>query len=287
MRVIPFHLSLLCIVLGLFVVAASAETPMPSCPAKGGPLTGKFSGYTVRMVRSSNRGFRCQAFVVEPGSKAPHGKAVAKDWALSINPLSGSDVNGDGKPDLIVEGFSGGAHCCYTYSIYSLSEGLPLLRVIRNQVPVSFVKRDAGGVEVRTGDGVFDYFLLPHVSAVIPELYLRLDGDKLVDIGAEHTADYDKLIEKARIELKPDEVEKLKSSNYNQKMLIDQLDTVQKVLTIVLNYVYSGREEQAWHALDEMWPSSDVDRVKNLIRERRSRGLMAQAEKKSAAADHP
>jgi len=29
--------------------------------------------------------------------------------------------------------------------------------------------------------------------------------------------------------------------------------TVKRVLTIVLNYLYSGREPQAWQALDEMW----------------------------------
>jgi len=83
--------------------------------------------------------------------------------------------------------------------------------------------------------------------------------------------------------LTPADIDKLKKSNYSQNMLIDQLPTVQKVLTIVLNYLYSGREEQAWHALEEMWPSSDVDRVKNLIQERRARGLIAQAEKKTAA----
>ena len=282
MRTMVWQISLLCAGLLFLVAGASGEMPMPTCPSKGGPQTGKYSGYTVRMVHSSNRGFRCQALVAEPGSKGQRGKAVAKDWALTIDRISGSDVNGDGKPELVVEGFSGGAHCCYTYHIFSLSEGIPQVREIRNQVPVKFVKRDQGDVEVRTGDGVFDYFLLPHVSAVIPELYLRLDGNRLVDIGGEHVADYDKLIEKARSELTPADIDKLRKSNYSQNMLIDQLPTVQKVLTIVLNYLYSGREKQAWEALEEMWPSSDLDRVKNLIQERRGRGLIVQAEKKTA-----
>jgi hypothetical protein len=277
MRSIVWHFSSTCFAVLVLLSGARAQTASPTCPAsKGGPLSGKYAGYTVRLVRSSNRGLRCEAFVAAPGSKTPQGKAVAKDWAISINPLSGSDVNGDGKPELIVQGFSGGAHCCYTYRIFALSEGLPLVREIRNQVPVVFTKRE-GSAEVRTADGVFDYFLLPHSNAVIPELFLRLDGDKLVDVGAEHVADYDKLIEKARSELTAEEVDKLRKANYSQNMLIDQLPAVQKVLTIVLNYLYSGREQQAWHALDEMWPSSDVDRVKNLIRERRSRGLLAQA----------
>jgi hypothetical protein len=34
-----------------------------------------------------------------------------------------------------------------------------------------------------------------------------------------------------------------------------------KVLEIVWAYLYSGREQQAWDALAEMWPSSDLDRI--------------------------
>jgi hypothetical protein len=64
-------------------------------------------------------------------------------------------------------------------------------------------------------------------------------------------------------------------------MLIDQLPTVKKVLMMVLNYLYSGREDRAWQALGEMWPPADVERVKKLILERRSRGLLSQVAQKS------
>jgi hypothetical protein len=112
---------------------------------------------------------------------------------------------------------------------------------------------------------------------------MRLDGDRLVDLGAEHLADYDREIEKARSELTPEERDKLKNSIYSQGMLFDQLPTVQKVLTIVLNYLYSGRQDDAWHTLDEMWPPADKERVEKLILERRSRGLLSQMSEKPKA----
>jgi hypothetical protein len=62
------------------------------------------------------------------------------------------------------------------------------------------------------------------------------------------------------------------------------MPAVRKAMTVVLNYLYSGREEQAWQALDEMWPPADATRVKQLILERRSRGLLFQAKPKAAAA---
>jgi hypothetical protein len=108
-----------------------------------------------------------------------------------------------------------------------------------------------------------------------------LDGDQLVDVSSEHITDYDHEVEKARSELTPDELDKLKKSTYSQGMLFDQLPAVQKVLTIVLNYLYSGRQDEAWKALDEMWPPSDKERVEKLILERRSRGLLSQTTDKS------
>jgi hypothetical protein len=272
--------SILCLLLlgagMLFILpGAHAEKPSLECPTqKGDPQVRKYSGYSLRLAQLSGRGNRCQALLTAPGAKAP--KKVARDWALSINEISGTDINGDEKPDLVVQGYSGGAHCCYTYWIVGLTQGLPLIREIRNQVPVIFTTRDDGRVELHTGDGVFDYFLVPHANAVIPQLFLRLEGDKLVDLGPEHLADYDRAIEKARSQLSAEELEKIRKSKYSEGMLFDQLLTVQKVMTIVLNYLYSGREEEAWHSLDQMWPESDRDRVKKLILERRSRGFITQ-----------
>lgn len=257
-----------------------AEKSPLQCPSsKGDPLVRRYSGYSVRLTQLSARGNRCQALLTAPGGKAS--KKVATDWALSVNEVSGADLNGDGKPDLVVQGYSGGAHCCYTYRIVGLTQGLPLIREIHNQVPVVFKTGDDGKVELDTGDGVFDYFLVPHANAVIPQLFLRLEGNKLVDLGPEHLADYDREIEKARSELSAEELEKLKKSNYSEGMLFDQVLTVQKVMTIVLNYLYSGRQDEAWHSLDQMWPESDRERVKKLILERRSRGFITQIEEKS------
>jgi hypothetical protein len=282
------RLALCLLVLGggmfLMLPTANAQKPSLVCPApKGQPQVRQFSGYTVRLSSSSVRGNRCFASVTPPGNKATAAKKVATDWAISISALSGTDVNNDGKPELIVQEYSGGAHCCYTYLIIGLRDGLPLIREIRNQVPVTFKTREDGGVELNTGEGVFDYFLVPHANSVIPRIYMRLDGDRLVDVGSEHIADYDREIEKARGELTPEELDKLKKSTYSQGMLFDQLPTVQKVLTIVLNYLYSGRQDQAWRGLDEMWPPADKERVENLILERRSRGLLSQASEKPKA----
>jgi hypothetical protein len=49
-----------------------------------------------------------------------------------------------------------------------------------------------------------------------------------------------------------------------------------KTLEIVWCYLYSGREQEAWRTLAEMWPAADVDRIRAAIVSARARGISAQ-----------
>jgi hypothetical protein len=256
-----------------FLVPAHAQTAF-ECPAsKNYQRAHRIDGYLVRMLPGpKGTPYRCRGTVTPPQGRRV---TVAQEWALSVDDISGNDINGDGIPKVVFDAFSGGEKCCYLYWIVSLEKKPQVLREIRNQVPLVFRKRTDGGTEIRTGEGSFDLFFLPHSEAVIPEMVLRLEGDRLVDVSSEYREEYDRQIAQARGELTPADLEKFRRSNYNEKMFIDQLPTVKRVLTVVLNYLYSGREEQAWQALDEMWPPSDKERVQGLIMERRARGLLA------------
>jgi hypothetical protein len=265
---------LFCLLILFSTVLVSAETNFACPTSKDYQRVRRIGGYSVQMLPGPrNTPYRCRGTIRPPNGVRV---TVAKEWALTIDDISGADVNGAGGSDVVFDAFTGGEHCCYIYWIVGLKKKPEVIRQFRNQVPLVFRKRPDGGTEIRTGEGSFDLFMLPHSSAVIPQMVLRLQGTQLVDISAEHKEEYDLQIEKARKELSPADLQKFRESRYNQKMFADQLTTVKAVLTIVLNYLYSGREPEAWQALDEMWPPSDKDRVRGLILERRARGLLAQ-----------
>ncbi|MFZ0771588.1 MAG: hypothetical protein WCA49_15515 [Candidatus Sulfotelmatobacter sp.] len=269
-----FRLRYLILLFFSFLLAAAHAKTTFDCPAsKDYQRVHRINGYLVQMLPGPKKTpYRCRGTITPPkGARV----TVAQEWALSIDEISGNDINGGGTPDVVFDAFSGGENCCYLYWIVSLKKKPEVIREIRNQVPLVFRKRPDGGTEIRTGEGSFDLFFLPHSASVIPELVLRLDGDQLVDIGSEYREEYDRQIAKARSELSAADLEKFRQSRYNQKMFADQLSTVKRVLTVVLNYLYSGREQQAWQALDEMWPPSDKERVRGLILERQARGLLA------------
>jgi hypothetical protein len=272
-----------------FAVAADSGNVCPDSADYQQPQ--HFNGYLVQIVpgvrprgkdedntksNNSNKArfeFRCLA-TITPAKGVR--KVVGKDWTMAIDAVSGSDVNGAGKPDVVFDGHTSGARCCYEYWIASLSNPPRLIRQLRSQLPGEFQKNSQGMVEIRIPDAAFQFFMLPADQAAMPQVFFRLEGNKLLDVSSEHQAEYDEQISQARSELSPDELAKFRQSRYNDKLFMDQFPAVKGVLTIVLDYLYSGREEQAWQALQEMWPESDQERVKSTILERRARGIVNQ-----------
>jgi len=49
-----------------------------------------------------------------------------------------------------------------------------------------------------------------------------------------------------------------------------------KALEIVWDYLYSGRESQAWASLAEMWPDSDMARIRTAIVDAHAHGILSQ-----------
>jgi hypothetical protein len=51
-----------------------------------------------------------------------------------------------------------------------------------------------------------------------------------------------------------------------------------KVLEIVWSYLYSGREQEAWRSVREMWPAGDSRRIRAETMNARARGIRAQTD---------
>ena len=246
------------------------------CRAGEGRVTKKVAGFEIVLGRDPDdetHEASCQATVFDPDQKAIF---TEHDWGFFIV-LAGEDVNGDGVSDVILEGYSGGAHCCWTYYFISLGAHPGRITQFENQRDLSAFRNPKNGrIEFATLDGAFDYFDdLCHACTPFPAVYLRLDGSRFVDIGPEHIADYDEIITEQKKTLTARELQRFRALQTKPTEAEGKGETIFKVLTIVFAYLYSGREAQAHRALQDMWPPSDLERMWELILETRRNGVLS------------
>lgn len=221
---------------------------------------------------------RCVAAVVSNSGKKT---VVARYWALSWLTATGTDVKGDGTPDAIVEGYSGGAHCCWVYWFVSLGTKPETYQRLENERDIEIDQRHMGHTFLRTQDGAFDYFDgLCHACSPFPDVVLELRGRRLSDISSRFVAKYDQEIARAKHTFEHEDGEEfaaLTDFRPAERELGGRYEDAQSAaLTVVLAYLYSGREVQAWQSLDAMWPVSDRARMKELILKTRAKGILSQ-----------
>jgi hypothetical protein len=176
------------------------------------------------------------------------------------------------------------------YEIYSLSKPPQLLRTITGEDYFSAADTLLdGSVEIWTTDAAairgFEG-LPPDAFDPAPTVILRFEKKKLIDVSSQFRSYFDREIETLHSRLDARQLNDFRQSDgklSNEHWMRNHqpqglLATKVKVLQIVWCYLYSGREQEAWKTLAEMWPSSDLNRIRTAIADAQARGLRAQVD---------
>jgi hypothetical protein len=190
-----------CLALLAAPVAAQAETET----ATSGPVTATF------VYTSENGSFPYKDLVL----RISRGGVAAADVPVSSpdcadvcwpggygerGSVSVRDLNADGEPEVILDLFSGGAHCCSISQIYSFDPTSgptqPRYTSIEHNFAdpgYRFTDRERDGIpEFSSSDGRFAYALSSYAGSGVPVQIWRFTGEGLVDV----TKEYPKLIAK-------------------------------------------------------------------------------------------
>ncbi|HEY2013228.1 MAG TPA: hypothetical protein VGH38_06975 [Bryobacteraceae bacterium] len=172
------------------------------------------------------------------------------------------------------------------YQIFSLRKTPHLLYTIKGGDIYSAADTDLDGqVEIWSDDasGIDGFEGVPaKFYDFAPTVVLRFQKKRLVDVSPEFQPHYDDQIAALRAQMNDQELAAFKNSDGvlgpNNSLRGDELHRLErtkiKVLEIVCAYLYSGREAEAWSALQEMWPSPDLARIRNGIVSVRQRGIL-------------
>ena len=182
------------------------------------------------------------------------------------------------------------SECCMEYKIYSLHDPPMLLRSIAGGEFFSSADTDLDGrVEIWTNDAAslqgFENLRLRDLDFA-PPMVLRFVRGRLLDASSEFQSYFDQKIADERAMLNAQDLGDFKSSDGKlavaAAMPADQflrLRSVKvKVLEIAWSYLYSGREQEAWRSLAEMWPAPDFDRIRAALLNARAHGIRSQVD---------
>jgi hypothetical protein len=178
----PLRLGILLLLAGGLARPALAQTPQVP-PAGGYSLheqaqTGRF---TVQRWVSETSPEVSPAGFCECITLVYEGERLILDLGLDVGLThvysSEGDVTGDGRPELVVNQNSGGAHCCDATTIYSVETELrSLLSVTTNNCTGRLVDLDADGVdEFETCDDTFAYEFCSFGFSPMPTVVFAYD----------------------------------------------------------------------------------------------------------------
>lgn len=263
------------------------------CRDGTGEFEAELHGITARVGAARNEGLAARVCEASLSWADQHLVVAGAAPEMDIDAF-GVDL-GLGVPVVALQEKKSKGDCCMVYRIYSLREPPTLLRTITGGEFFSAADTNLDGrVQIWTDDAAavegFENLRLRDLDFV-PPVVLRFVRRRLLDISSEFRPFYDQKIDGERAKLDSRDLADFKSSDGRlgtssgiPAVRLIQLRTVKmRVLEIVWAYLYSGREQEAWRALGEMWPAADAARIRALILAARARGIRSQVDAVSTA----
>ncbi|MFN9993642.1 MAG: hypothetical protein ACK54H_09865 [Phycisphaerales bacterium] len=163
-----------------------------------------------------------------------------------------TDLNRDGIEELFVYGYSGGAHCCWTYAIIEITDPPRIVAHFSATSGIAAVEREGDEALFNIPDTAFDYWRASFVdSPRIPVMYRLINGHLEIAIDAMLTP-----------RPSPDDAQWLKSATeFRTAKAPDP-----RMWEMMLLLAYGGHEDLCWRFLDDSWPAG-VDGKEDFIRE--------------------
>ncbi|MDP3179524.1 MAG: hypothetical protein Q8M76_16555, partial [Spirochaetaceae bacterium] len=174
------------------------------------------------------------------------------DWVTGLGELSGTDIDGSGWPNVIVEAYSGGAHCCFATTVYDLAENLVSIELPPSpggNATAEFVDLDGDRVcEVLTADDSFAYTYCAYAGSPAVRAVLTYDA-----LGQRYMPTSFLYPELYVPEIRRDTERARAALSTGADLGWDGTPKCE-VLPLVLDLLYSGDPDGAWRALEAYYP---------------------------------
>ncbi|NOY98190.1 MAG: hypothetical protein GXP40_03160, partial [Chloroflexi bacterium] len=181
-------------------------------------------------------------------------QSIRIETASAIEPLTGSDLNGDGYPEVIIETYSGGAHCCFGTQVYSLgATPVLILQKPESNAGGQFQDLDGDGVyEFVTYDDLFAYQYCPYAVSPFVKVIMAYDPAQARYLPASPRFGGEYLDEVAQAAVQAENAQPGDFGEWDGT-------TKCAVLPLVMDYLYTGQAEKAHSELLRVYPFPDAE----------------------------
>ncbi|MGB2867566.1 MAG: hypothetical protein WBD36_03880 [Bacteroidota bacterium] len=154
------------------------------------------------------------------------------------------DINGDAIPDVVVESYSGGAHCCFTTFVFALGDEFQKVAEFDGEnTPVGFKDCDGDGIyEVTLADWTFQYWKTSFADSPAEEVILRYKG-----------GDY--VVAKDLMRKEPPSQVEFEENVRDVRKGFFRREVPSSLWTHMLDLIYTGNGDLAWKFFNECWPA--------------------------------
>jgi hypothetical protein len=214
---------------------------------------------TAHFEGNSDADDACTAAIYDPS-----GKEVYRTTGpgVMLDPATGMDVDGDGAPEVVLmNGSSGGGDGSWDVEVVSLKPQAHLLfKFDEDSPPAPFRKDSQGRVVLWSWQAMYlnKYYSIPNALArIYKQKVMRFTDGELRDVTAEYSGE----IEKSPDFPRPTKNEKkdLKESKIisGEFENLDDQESASKVLSLIVQYIFCRRFQEALNVIREAWPEQD------------------------------
>lgn len=179
------------------------------------------------------------------------------------------DLNSDGKKEIFIEAYSGGAHCCFTLYTGKFSNGKFILTDSLFLGNGYYEVKDLdnnGKFELECSNDMFAYAFTNYAETKFPTMIYKFENGKLI----EATSDYKTVIRKELDifleELKEITVNGFKCEEDGEETFNTEAGSVKTVLAaIVADYYSLGEVQKGYDLVDSVYKCPDRDKYKLIL----------------------
>tara|TARA_Y100001936_G_scaffold253082_1_gene315692 strand:- start:66 stop:1079 length:1014 start_codon:yes stop_codon:yes gene_type:complete len=157
------------------------------------------------------------------------------------------DVTGDKSPNLVIETYSLGAHCCFSYLIYDVGEKPHLvteLDTYHSEYNSFYKFPNYPGLNIKTEDWSYAYWNAPYVASPAPEIYLKFNNI---------TNKYELNISKMKKAVPDKDI----LNNWKKEVKENWTDNPNILWKYMLQLTYTGNWGAAIKFMDSAWPKGE------------------------------